>query len=219
MNHLELLIQKYPDLEECLPDIRTAYEGMLKAFQQGKKLLICGNGGSAADSEHFVGELMKGFRLPRPIPNELLQRLITSYPEHGAYLAAHLQGAFPTLSLVSQTALITAIANDVAPDMIFAQQVYGYGRPGDMLLALSTSGTSRNVINAIELARTLELFTIGMTGKNGGAMKGLCTVTIQVPWEQTPDIQERHLAVYHALSSMLEERFFGQTGNREGYHP
>jgi phosphoheptose isomerase len=216
MNHLDNLNKKYPDLEECLQDIQSAYDVMQKAFQQGKKLLVCGNGGSASDSEHIVGELMKGFRLTRPIPVDLLQKLVTSYPDHGAYMAAHLQGALPTISLVSQTALLTAFSNDVAPDLVFAQQVYGYGRPGDVLLALSTSGVSRNVIYAIEVARTLELQTIGLTGKSGGVMKGLCTVTIQAPWEQTSDIQERHLAIYHTLCAMLEDRFFGQSGIREG---
>jgi D-sedoheptulose 7-phosphate isomerase len=216
MNHIENLNKKYPDLEECLPDIQAAYELLQKSFQQGKKLLVCGNGGSAADSEHIVGELMKGFRLPRPIPIDLLQKLVNNYPEHGAYVAAHLQGALPTISLVSQTALLTAFSNDVAPDLVFAQQVFGYGRPGDVLLALSTSGVSRNVIYALELARTLELQMIGLTGKSGGQMKGLCTVTIQVPWDQTPDIQERHLAIYHTLCMMLEDRFFGQTGFRDG---
>jgi len=208
MSHLDSLILKYPDLDCCIPEIQSAYNVLQAAFQGGKKLLICGNGGSAADSEHIVGELMKGFRLPRPVPEELLQKLVNSYPEHGAYLASHLQGALPTYSLVSQTSLLTAFSNDVAPDLVFAQQVYGYGRPGDVLLALSTSGVSRNVIYALELARTLELHTIGLTGKTGGSMKGLCEVTIQVPWDETSDVQERHLAVYHAICAMLEERFF-----------
>ncbi len=208
MTYLDTLIQKYPDLDCCLAEIQAAYETLQSAFQAGKKLLICGNGGSAADAEHIVGELMKSFRLPRPVPEELLQKLVATYPEHGAYLASHLQGALPTISLVSQTSLLTAFSNDVAPDMVFAQQVYGYGRPGDVLLALSTSGVSRNVIYALEAARTFELHTIGLTGKTGGSMKGLCEVTIQVPYDQTSDVQERHLVVYHALCAMLEERFF-----------
>jgi phosphoheptose isomerase len=216
MAPLNSLTQKYPDLEGCLPAIQSAYHIMQNAFLQGKKLLVCGNGGSAADSEHIVGELMKGFRLPRRIPVDLVQKLVASYPHHGAYVAAHLQGALPTISLVSQTSLMTAFSNDVAPDLVFAQQVYGYGRSGDVLLALSTSGLSRNVIYALEVARTLEMQTVGLTGKSGGTMRDLCTVTIQVPWEQTPDIQERHLAVYHALCAMLEDRFFGQPGIRPG---
>ncbi len=213
---LDSLTHKYPDLEVCLPDIQSAYNVLQKAFLQGKKLLVCGNGGSAADSEHIVGELMKGFRLPRRIPVDLVQKLVASYPEHGAYLAAHLQGALPSISLVSQTSLVTAFSNDVAPDMVFAQQVYGYGRSGDVLLALSTSGLSRNVIYALEVARTLEIHTVGLTGQSGGSMRDLCSVTIQVPWEQTPDIQERHLAVYHALCAMLEDHFFAQPGIMSG---
>jgi D-sedoheptulose 7-phosphate isomerase len=171
-------------------------------------VLICGNGGSAADSEHVVGELMKGYRSLRPVPGAVRQRLVSASPEHGHYLADHLQGALPTISLVSQTSLITAFANDVAPDMIFAQQVYGYGREGDVVIGISTSGNSSNVVNAIEVGRALGLHTIGFTGHGGGRMKSLCDATVCVPFQNTADVQERHLPIYHVLCEMLEDAFF-----------
>jgi D-sedoheptulose 7-phosphate isomerase len=151
---------------------------------------------------------MKGYLLPRPVPDEVREELVNLFPEEGSYLADHLQGALPTLSLVSQMALITAYANDVAADMIFAQQVYGYGQPGDTLIGISTSGNSRNVLHALRVARARGLQSIGITGKSGGEMARLCDVALRVPREQTTDIQERHLAIYHALCAMLEEEFF-----------
>jgi phosphoheptose isomerase len=171
-------------------------------------VLIWGNGGSASDSEHVVGELMKGYLSARPVSGALREQLVAAFPDSGAYLADHLQGALPTLSLVSQTSLITAVANDIAGDMIFAQQVYGYGRPGDVLLAISTSGRSRNVLYAAQVARVRGLHVIGMTGGTGGDLKPTCTVTVCVPKERTADIQERHLAIYHAVCAMLEEALF-----------
>jgi D-sedoheptulose 7-phosphate isomerase len=172
-------------------------------------LLVCGNGGSAADSEHIVGELMKGFALPRPVPDDVRGRLSDADPVGGDGLADRLQGALRAISLVSQTSLATAIANDGDADMVFAQQVYGYGRPGDALLAISTSGSSRNVVNALRVARAQGLCTVGLTGRSGGAMQALCDVAICVPYDDTPTIQERHLAIYHALCLALELRFFG----------
>jgi phosphoheptose isomerase len=202
------LTRRYPDLTGCLVEVRQMAEVLKTSFRSGGKLLVCGNGGSAADSEHIVGELMKGYRLTRKIPLELRQKLERTWPGQGDYLADHLQGALPTISLVSQTALMTAFMNDVDPAMVFAQQVYGYGRPGDALLGLSTSGSSPNVINALRVARALGMHTIGMTGSSGGVMPVVCDVTIRVPYERTSDIQERHFAVYHALCADLEEAFF-----------
>jgi D-sedoheptulose 7-phosphate isomerase len=191
-----------------MSSIQAAFALLQSMYQQGGKLLICGNGGSAADSEHIVGELMKAFNLPRPLPVSVRDKFIAAFPNDGAALASKLQGALPAISLVSHTSLFTAFANDVASDMVFAQQVYGYGKAGDALLGISTSGTSKNVIYALQVARTLGLRTIGLTGHNGGKMPDLCDVTICVPYESTPDIQERHLPVYHALCLMLEEAFF-----------
>lgn len=205
---LQALVAKYPDLDDCLDDIQAAYELLRDCYTAGGKVLFCGNGGSAADSEHLVGELMKGYLRARPVPPEVRQALSDAFPEQGAYLADHLQGALPAISLVSQTALLTAYANDVAADMIFAQQVYGYGNAGDVLVGISTSGNSSNVLHALRVARVTGLRTLGITGASGVAMNALCDVTIRVPWEQTTDIQERHLAIYHALCAMLEDKFF-----------
>ena len=206
--HLDALISKFSDLEHVLRDIQRAYEMLLDCYRAGGQVLLCGNGGSASDSEHVVGELMKGYLAQRPVPAELRQRLLERFPVTGGYLADHLQGALPTLSLVSQTSLITAVANDIAGDMIFAQQVYGYGRPGDVLVAISTSGRSRNVVYAAQVAHVCGLSTLGMTGGSGGDLKPLCSVTVCVPRERTADIQERHLAIYHAVCAMLEEALF-----------
>lgn len=199
----------YPDLEPTIPSIEASYELLSATYRHGGKLLICGNGGSAADSDHIVGELMKAFERSRPIDDSLRQRLQQLDPASGAYLAERLQGALPAISLSSHTALITAISNDIAGDLIFAQQVLGYGKKGDTLIAISTSGTSANVLHALRVARALELNTIGLTGKSGGSMRELCDVTICVPYERTSAIQERHLPIYHTLCAMLEQEFFG----------
>lgn len=202
------LFGRYPDLEPCRADLQRAFELLRDSFAAGGKLLTCGNGGSAADGEHLVGELMKGFASRRPLDQVKRQALVAFDPEDGAYLADHLQGALPAISLVSQTALGTAIANDVAADMVFAQQVHGYGRPGDVLLGISTSGNSLNVVRATQVAGAGGLTTIGLTGANGGRLRELCDVCIRVPYDSVIEVQERHLPVYHALGLMLEGEFF-----------
>jgi D-sedoheptulose 7-phosphate isomerase len=202
------LIERYPDLETALVSIQSAYDLLSATYHGGGKLLICGNGGSASDSDHIVGELMKAFERKRPIVDDLSQRLQTQNPQIGAYLADHLQGALPAISLSGHAALMTAISNDVASDMIFAQQVLGYGRKGDSLIGISTSGNSANVLHALHVAKALDLHTIGLTGKSGGAMRDICDVTICVPYDRTATVQERHLPIYHALSVMLEQEFF-----------
>lgn len=206
---LEQLIRKYPELSQCADDIQKTFETLNSCYSNGGKVLLAGNGGSASDCEHIVGELMKGFMSKRPISADMRAKLQQiNGADEGNYLADHLQGALPAISLVSHTALMTAYANDVAADMIFAQQVYGYGKPGDVLIGLSTSGNSRNVLRAIQVARCLGMKTIGFTGKDGGRMKELCDVTIRVPFDSTPDIQERHLPIYHAVCIMLEKEQF-----------
>ncbi len=207
---LDKLYVKYPELQEaCGEAIVQAFDMLRQSYRQGGKTLLCGNGGSAADCEHIVGELMKGFLLRRPIPADFRAKLGKIDGESADYIADSLQGALPAISLVSHTALSTAFANDMAPDLVFAQQVYGYGKPGDVLIGISTSGNSSNVLHALRVAKAADLRTIGLTGSSGGRMKELCDVTICVPYEQTPDIQERHLPIYHALCILLEKEFFG----------
>lgn len=208
MTRIEQLISTYPELDTCASSIQAAFEILRTCYQSGGKVLTCGNGGSAADAEHIVGELMKGYLLKRSIPEEVRTKLRTVSPQDGDYLASHLQGALPAISLVSQTSLISAIANDTAAEMIFAQQIYGYGRNGDTLIGLSTSGNARNVINATLVARALGLHTVALTGPTGGILKPLCDVCICVPGGSTPAIQERHLPIFHVLCAMLEDEFF-----------
>ncbi len=209
MNDIEILLKRYPDLTGCAAQIEQAVQIVITAYRQGKKVLVCGNGGSAADAEHIVGELMKGYMLKRPLPEEVKTKIRAIYPEEETFLAEHLQGALPAISLVSQSALLTAVENDTSAEMVFAQQVYGYGQPGDVLIALSTSGNSHNVIRAIQVGRALGLHTIALTGPSGGAVKDLCEVCIRVPGETPAEIQERHLPVYHALCAQVEREMFG----------
>ena len=172
--------------------------------------MVCGNGGSASDSLHIVGELMKGFVLPRKLDENMQKRLREACPEMAEYCIENLQGALPAISLVSEAGLTTAYANDQAPDLAFAQQVLGQAKPGDVLLAISTSGNSTNVLYAIGIARALHVKTIGLTGHTGGKMASLCDVCIKVPGVETFKIQEYHLPVYHALCMCVEEEFFGE---------
>ncbi|TMV48986.1 SIS domain-containing protein [Paenibacillus mesophilus] len=206
---LQACIAKYPELSACRGDIERAFHAMKDCYAEGGKILLAGNGGSASDCEHIVGELMKGFMSKRPIPAQMREKLNQFGEADGVYMADRLQGALPAISLVSHTSIATAYANDVAADMVFAQQVYGYGKQGDVLVGLSTSGNSRNVVRAMQVARALGMGTIGLTGRDGGEMKRFCDVTIRVPYESTPDIQERHLPIYHTLCIMLERHFFG----------
>lgn len=207
-NILERLISDNPALQVCRESIEKAFSILLKCYSNGGKVLVCGNGGSASDAEHIVGELMKGFLLKRRLKDEDIKRIKAAYPEDCEYLSSHLQGALPAISLVSQTSISSAFVNDVAADMVYAQQVYGYGRKGDVLIGLSTSGNSKNVVNAIKAAKAFGLAAIGLTGEGGGAMKELCDATITVPASETYRIQEYHLPIYHALCAMLEYEFF-----------
>jgi len=208
MTRIEQLISTYPELDRCASAIQAAFEILRICFLHGGKVLTCGNGGSAADAEHIVGELMKGYLLKRPVPEDIHTKLVSTNPENGNYLASHLQGGLPAISLVSQTALLSAIANDTAADMVYAQQVYAYGREGDVLIGISTSGNARNVLHAMQVARAVGMSTAGLTGPTGGELKQLCDVCICVPADNTPAIQERHLPIFHVLCAMLEEEFF-----------
>lgn len=211
---INTLIETYPDLEVCRQDLENSCNLLINSIRNKGKLLICGNGGSAGDSEHIVGELMKGFISKRPLPDHMRQRFKDAFPDEGDFLADHLQGAIPAISLVSHSALITAFINDVTAETVYAQQVYGYGRETDALLAISTSGNSANVVRAVQVAKVLGLSTIGLTGNKGGKLNELCDVTIRAPRELTHHIQELHLPIYHALCIALEEEFFGKKKER-----
>lgn len=208
MNLLDELVSRYPALAECRADIDAAYQALVAAFSGGGKLLICGNGGSAADADHIVGELMKGYLLPRPLSAEVRARLTAASPELGPVLAEKLQGALPAINLAAGVALPTAFANDVSAELAFAQAAHGHGKPGDVLLGISTSGNAANVRAALCVARAVGMKAIGLTGKGGGKMAAVCDILIRVPATRTFEIQELHLPVYHCLCAMVEARFF-----------
>jgi D-sedoheptulose 7-phosphate isomerase len=207
--YLDLLMQRYPELQPCYESIVQATEVLIRSYKNGRKLLICGNGGSAADSEHIVGELMKGFILPRHIDANLSQELSNVYPDDGDYLSKNLQYGLPAISLVSHTALSTAFSNDQAPDVVFAQEVLGYGKAGDVLLGISTSGNSKNVVYAMEVAKTIGLLTIGLTGMKESKVSKIADITIKATETETFKIQEKHLPIYHAICLALENEFYG----------
>lgn len=205
---LDELMERYPVLVPVKPEILAAYEILEACFLQGGKLLIAGNGGSCADSEHIVGELMKGFVKPRTVSGEFADALKRTDQERGGLLAKKLQKGLPAIALTGHAGLSTAYANDVDGDMVFAQQTFGYGKPGDVLLGLSTSGNSKNVMFAVTVAKAKGMKVIGLTGKDGGELRKAADAAIAVPETETFKIQELHLPVYHALCLMLEERFF-----------
>ena len=190
--------------------LAEAFELLAGALRVGGKVLTCGNGGSAADSEHIVGELMKGFRSRRPLPPADRQRLESSGGAEGRALAGRLQRALPAISLVSQVSLGTAVANDLGADLVFAQQVYGYGRPGDALIAISTSGNAGNVLAACLTARAFGLKVLGLSGADGGRLAGLCDLCLRAPATDTAEVQVWHLRAYHLLCALLEAELLGQ---------
>lgn len=209
-SHINNLIVRYPQLEVCRQDIFAAYSILEDCYLKDHKLLIAGNGGSAADSEHIAGELMKRFSKPRPVPAAFAQKLMNIDLERGSELAKNLECGLMAIPLVAHEALTTAYINDVDGLGVFAQQLYGFGRPGDVFLGISTSGNSKNVLSATVVARALGIRVIGLTGQNGGELAKVADVTIKVPEAETYKIQELHLPVYHCLCLMLEDRFFGE---------
>lgn len=193
------LIKRYPQLKECAESIGKALDLIIDTYKNGGKILLCGNGGSAADCEHIAGELLKGFMMKREvsderIPNELREKL---------------QGGLPAISLVSQSGILTAFANDVDPSMMYAQLVYAYARENDLLVALSTSGNSGNVVNAVKTAKAIGIPVISLTGEKESLMSELSDVTVRVPERETYKVQELHLPVYHYLCAETEKHFFG----------
>ncbi len=205
---LKQLIFNYPKMKGVKDDIQRAAALLARCYQNGHKLLVCGNGGSAADSGHIVGELMKGFCLKRPLSSGLKEKLEEAFGEEGRLLGSRLQEALPAISLNSHQALISAFANDAEPDYVYAQQLMGYGEPGDVLIGISTSGNAENVIAAMQLASVLGLDTIALSGKDGGVMAGLADEAIIIPEDETYRIQEYHIAVYHYLCRYQELTFF-----------
>ncbi|ERL25390.1 hypothetical protein HMPREF1985_00116 [Mitsuokella sp. oral taxon 131 str. W9106] len=205
------LIAHYAPLAACEKDLREAVIALCESYRAGHKLIVCGNGGSASDSEHIVGELMKGFLLPRRLDGRIAEKIRAVCPEEADYFLENLQGTLPALSLVNQVALNTAFANDQAPDLSFAQQILGMGEPGDVLLAISTSGNSKNVLYAIQMAHVRSMKVIALTGRTGGriAERNLADIAIRVPSDETYRIQEYHLPVYHMLCIAAENEFFG----------
>ena len=206
---LKELLERYPELESCKDAIETAREKMITSFENGNKLLVCGNGGSCADSEHIVGELMKGFLLRREIPQADRDAMKSLFPEDGDHLADNLQGALPAISLTTHSGLISAFANDVDPEMIYAQQVYGYGVKGDIFVGLTTSGNSGNVVKAAMVAKSLGMVVIGLVGAKECKLDKIADVVIHAPETETFKVQELHLPIYHYLCAACEDKFFG----------
>lgn len=204
---LEEMLEKYPSLHTCHADIQRSFDLLSACFSRGGRLFVCGNGGSAADCEHIVGELLKCFKKRRPIDDTIRARLQT-LGEDGAYLCEKLEGALPAYSLISQMGVLTAFANDKAWDAAFAQETYALGRQGDCLLCLSTSGNSKNCVYAAIVAKAKGMSVLSMTGAGGGKLGQVSDCTIAVPETETYKVQELHLPVYHCLCAMLEEEFF-----------
>ena len=198
------LIERFPDLECCIVDIAAAGEMLISAAQEEKKILLCGNGGSAADADHIAGELIKSFCKKRPIDKSLEKKLRKLDGETGAMLAEKLQAGISAISLTHHNALSTAFANDVDPNLVFAQQCQVFGKPDDVFWGISTSGNAKNVYYAALTAKAMGLKVLGLTGKSGGKLKALCDVCICVPRTETYEVQELHLPVYHALCLYIE---------------
>lgn len=196
------LLERYPQLKCCSGEIISAFEIMKDGFSKGGKLLCCGNGGSAADCDHLVGELMKGFLKKRPLAEAEKERLCDSF------MAQNLQLGLPAISLCAHSALMTAFENDVAPSLVFAQQVYAYANPDDFLVAFTTSGNSENILFALKAAKAKGIKTIAVTGKNKSLCSDIADITIRLPETETFKVQELTLPVYHCLAAMIEDNFF-----------
>ena len=209
MDKLTELMQRYPQLEGCKASIEAAMELLRNMYNGGGKLLACGNGGSCADCEHIVGELMKSFLIHRPLTEAVKGNLDQLLGEEAQKFYTCMQRGIPAISLPSQVAVLSAYVNDVDPEFMYAQLVQGYGRAGDVVLCISTSGNSNNVVRAAQMAKALGLKTLALTGSKDSKLSALCDVTVQVPETETFKVQELHLPVYHYLCAQLEEELFG----------
>lgn len=207
--YIDELVRRYPALKNLKKEIMDSYEIMSDCFSNNGKLLIAGNGGSAADCEHIAGELMKRFKIPRPVSPLFSQKLQEIDSVRGKALAKNLECSLMAIPLVAHEALTTAYINDVDGLGVFAQQLFGYGRTGDVFLGISTSGNSQNIMNAAVVAKALEIKIVGLTGRDGGELAGIADVTVKVPEEETYKVQELHLPIYHCWCMMLEHAFFG----------
>jgi D-sedoheptulose 7-phosphate isomerase len=208
MDYLQQLTERYSQLSGIRDSVNAAYRLLADVYEKNGKLLVAGNGGSAADAEHIVGELMKGFLKKRSIPADFMQKLQKLDAKTAAYIGQNLQQGLPAIALSAHTALTTACVNDIGGDIIYAQQVYGYGNAGDAFLGISTSGNSKNVLYAMLTAKAKGLRTIALTGGTGGQIVEIADVSIVVPESETYKIQELHLPIYHTLCLMIEEHFF-----------
>ena len=206
--YLQELTERYPALKGLEEEIRAAFLVIKESFEAGGKLLVAGNGGSCADAEHIVGELMKSFVKPRPLPEALKEALIREEPGLGGALSEKLQRGLQAIALNSHPGLTSAFLNDVDGEMAYAQQVLGYGKKGDVFLGITTSGNAKNIRYAAVTARAMGLRVVGLTGRGGGALAALCDAAVIAPEKETYRIQELHLPIYHALCLMLEETFF-----------
>ena len=208
MNYIKELIERYPALSVCEKDIRAAADAIINSYKAGGKLIVAGNGGSAADSDHITGELLKSFVKKRKPEKKFLDELSAIDSDTGAYLSDKLQGSLPAIALTNNSALMTASLNDVDGNVLFAQQVMGFGKKEDVFLGISTSGNSKDVIYALAVAKAIGVKTVALTGKTGGKCKALADISIVVPENETFKIQELHLPVYHALCLTIEEYFW-----------
>lgn len=208
MDYIRQLVERYPVLSVNEKDIRQVCEVIINCYEQGGKLLICGNGGSCADAEHIAGELMKGFLKKRPLSDEQKKEMISAVPELENVGLEKLQQGLPVFTLNSGAALTTAFANDCDPDLIYAQQVLSMGKKGDVFLGISTSGNAKNVCSAAAVAKSMGITTLALSGRDGGKLRALCDISIVVKEDETFMIQELHLPVYHAICATVEEHFF-----------
>lgn len=209
MNHIENLIRRYSILSPCKEAIISACSVIQECFESGGKMLTAGNGGSAADSSHISGELLKSFVLPRAIKEDFAASLKAAGGKDGEYLAKALQRGLPCIPLACNSAVMTATMNDNAADTVFAQQVLSLGKKGDVFFGISTSGSSRNVVLAAITAKAMGMKVVSLTGRDGGALKAFSDAAVIVPETETYKIQELHLPVYHAICLTIEENFFG----------
>ena len=210
METINELTARYPALAGCADEIVNAAELIISVYKSGGCLYTCGNGGSAADSDHIVGELMKGFLKKRPVDASFRAALKETCPDDGEFLAQNLQRGLPAVSLHSQSALLTAFVNDVEPSMMYAQTLYAMGKPGDCLIAISTSGNSKNVVNAAKIAKAMGIHVISLTGNRSCRLDVLADIAIHVDDCETYRVQELHLPVYHWLCARVEEEFFAE---------